>query len=204
MAALTTTDVARRPLPGTVVPTSIRFCPDGSTLTFLLAEAGSLEQRLVAIDVATGERRTLPTPGVVVAEDDLPLEAKLRRERARELAVGVTRYQWAASADRLLVPMADGLWVQDGVEGEPRRIVDAEPGHPLLDARLSDDGRVVGFVRDDEVHVVVVDDHDGDRGGVGGHGLSVQHGGAGPKTRTCHHRARPGRRGRTIGRCPSR
>lgn len=158
MAALTTTDVARRPLPGTVVPTSIRFCPDGSTLTFLLAEAGSLEQRLVAIDVATGERRTLPTPGVVVAEDDLPLEEKLRRERARELAVGVTRYQWAASADRLLVPMADGLWVQDGVEGEPRRIVDAEPGHPLLDARLSDDGRVVGFVRDDEVHVVVVDD----------------------------------------------
>lgn len=158
MTALTTTDVARRPLPGTVVPTSIRFHPDGSTLTFLLAEAGSLDQRLVALDVASGERRVLPTPGVVVAEEDLPLEEKLRRERARELAVGVTRYQWASSAERLLVPMADGLWIQDGIDGEPRRLVDGEPGHPLLDARLSDDGRVVGFVRDDEVHVAFVDD----------------------------------------------
>jgi dipeptidyl-peptidase 4 len=153
---LTTTDVARRPLPGTVVPTSIRFSPDGSTLTFLIAESGSLEQRLVAVDVDSGERRTLPTPGVVIAEDDLPLEEKLRRERARELAVGVTRYQWAAAADRLLVPMADGLWVQDGVAGEPRRIVEAEPGQPLLDARLSDDGSVLGFVLDDEVHVARV------------------------------------------------
>lgn len=149
--------MARRPLPGTVVPTAIGFSPDGATLTFLAAEAGSLEQHLEAIDVASGERRTVPTPGAVVAEDDIPLEEKLRRERARELAVGVTRYQWATSADRLLVPMNDGLWIQDGVDGTARLLVDAAPGHPLLDARISDDGSRVGFVRDDEVHVADVE-----------------------------------------------
>ncbi len=153
MRALTTTDVARRPLPGTVVPTSIRFSPDGSTVTFLSAEAGSLHQRLIALDVSSGERRTIPTPGVVVAEDDLPLEERLRRERARELAVGVTRYQWASSGPRLLIPMSDGLWVLDRLDAEARLLVASTPGSPLLDARLSDDGTRVGFVRDDEVHV---------------------------------------------------
>ncbi|MDZ7676138.1 MAG: DPP IV N-terminal domain-containing protein [Acidimicrobiales bacterium] len=154
MRALTTVDVARRPLPGTSAPTQIRFSPDGSTITYLHAEPGSLEQRLWAVDVATGEARSLATPGVTINEDELSLEEKLRRERARELAVGVTRYEWAAHADRLLVPMSDGLWVLDGVDAEARRIVEtaAMPGPPL-DARISADGTRVGFVADAEVHV---------------------------------------------------
>ncbi len=158
MRPLTTTDVARRPLPGTVAPSSVAFSPDGSTVTFLLAEPGTLHQRLVAVDVDTGAMRAIATPGEDVAEDDLPLEERLRRERARELAVGVTRYAWSVRADRLLVPMRDGLWVLDGIDGEPRRVVAAtEATGPLLDARLSDDGTRIGFVADDEVHVVPAD-----------------------------------------------
>lgn len=162
MRALTTTDVARRPLPGTVVPTSIQFSPDGSTLTFLVAEPGSLEQRLVAVDVATGERIVVPTPGAGVDEADLSIEERLRRERARELAVGITRHQWAGRADTILVPLADGLWVLDGVGGsdtvgaDTARLVVPADASPLLDARLSSDGRRLGFVRDDEVHVTDV------------------------------------------------
>lgn len=158
MRALTTTDVARRPLPGTVVPTAIRFSPDGATLTFLSAPPGSLHQELVALDVATGDRRVVSAPGAVVAEDDLPLEEKLRRERARELAVGVTRYQWASSTTRVLVPMTDGLWVFDDLGSEARLVVASTEGSgPLLDARLSDDGARLGFVRNDEVHVADVE-----------------------------------------------
>src|SRR3546814_3730531 len=112
MRTLTTTDVARRPLPGTTVPTAVRFSPDGRVVTHLLAEPGSLRQSLVVVDVATGRARTVPTPGTAVDEATIGLEEKLRRERARELAVGVTRHQWAAAADRVLVPMSDGLWVR--------------------------------------------------------------------------------------------
>ncbi len=158
MRPLTTTDVARRPLPGTVAPSSVAFSPDGSTLTFLLADPGTLHQRLHAVDVGSGSARAVPTPGDDVEEADLPLEERLRRERARELAVGVTRYAWSTRAERLLVPLRDGLWVLDGVDGTPRRVVEATPATgPLLDARLSDDGTRVGYVSNGEVHVVPAD-----------------------------------------------
>lgn len=162
MRTLTTTDVARRPLPGTTVPTSVRFSPDGRVVTHLLAEPGTLQQSLVVVDVATGRGRIVPTPGTAVDEATISLEEKLRRERARELAVGVTRHQWAAAADRVLVPMSDGLWVLDGLadgRDEPARLVlsadDVEGG--ILDAALSADGRRIGFVAGGEVHVLDVD-----------------------------------------------
>ncbi len=175
MRPLSTTDVARRPFPGTTAPTSIRFAPDAAAITFLLAEPGSLRQILVAVDVATGRRREITTPGAEVEEAALGIEERLRRERARELAVGVTRYQWAEHADRVLVPMSDGLWVLDGIaagEDQPGRRVVAPgdvPG-PILDARLSADGRLIGFVAGDEVHVVDAD---------GGAPLAVTAGAAG-------------------------
>jgi dipeptidyl-peptidase 4 len=162
MARLSTSDVARRPLPGTSSPASVAFSPDGSWATYLLAAMGSLEQQLVAVDVSTGDVREVPTPGATVDEASLPLEERLRRERARDLGVGVTRYQWASRGRRLLVPMADGLWVSDGVDGPPRRVVEAtaETG-PLLDARLSPDGERVAYVAGGEVHVASA----GDAGG---------------------------------------
>ena len=158
MHPLTTTDVARRPLPGTVAPSSVAFSPDGATLTFLRAEPGTLQQRLVAVDVGSAEMHDIATPGQHVDEAALPLEERLRRERARELAVGVTRYAWAARSDRLLVPMGDGLWVLDGVDGDARLVVEATATTgPLLDARISDDGTSIGYVSNGEVHVAPVD-----------------------------------------------
>lgn len=156
MRALTTTDVARRPLPGTVVPTSMSFSPDGRTLTYLLAPSGSLDQQLTAVDVDTGEVRRVDTPGIPLDEASIPLEERLRRERARELGTGVTRYAWARRRNRVLVPMSDGLWVFDDLDGAPARLVveAAQARGPLLDARLSPDGDRIGFVTGGEVHVV--------------------------------------------------
>lgn len=162
MRALTTTDVARRPAPGTTAPTSVRFSPDGRAVTYLLAEPGSLHQSLHVVDVDRGTTTRLPTPGAAVDEATVGIEERLRRERARELAVGVTRYQWADGADRVLVPMVDGLWVLDGLAGgedhPPRLVVPADAvDGAILDARLSADGTRVGFVAGDEVHVADVD-----------------------------------------------
>jgi dipeptidyl-peptidase-4 len=165
MRPLSTTDVARRPAPGTTVPTSVRFSPDGRAVTYLLAEPGSLHQSLVVVDVERGTPEEVPAPGAGVDEATIGLEERLRRERARELAVGVTRYQWAEHADRVLVPMPDGLWVLDGLaRGDrppPRLVVPADAvAGPILDARLSPGGALVGFVAGDEVHVAPVEDGD--------------------------------------------
>lgn len=127
-------------------------------VTALLASADSLAQELVAIDSATGIRRVIATPGTVVDEATITLEEKLRRERARELATGVTRYQWAGTGTRLLVPMGDGLWVLDSLDAPARLVVAAaDVDGPILDARLSRDGRWIGYVAGDEVWVADAD-----------------------------------------------
>ncbi|HEX4978979.1 MAG TPA: DPP IV N-terminal domain-containing protein [Acidimicrobiales bacterium] len=138
-------DVARYPLPGTVVPGSIAFAPGGGDLTWLQSPAGDLARELQAVDLSTGEVRVLAGGGA--GEDDLSLEEKLRRERTRQLAVGVTSYAWADDAEVLLVPLPDGLHV--GPPGALRLVLAA--GSPPIDPRLSPDGTRVAFVRDGDL-----------------------------------------------------
>jgi dipeptidyl-peptidase-4 len=142
-------DVARYPLPGTLAPGSIRFMPDDGAVTWLHSPEGTLSRELFAVDVATGERRPLVGDDAGVQEGELTIEEKLRRERMRELATGVTRYEWSETGGVLVVPLASGLWVGD-------RLVDVGGG-PVLDPQVSPDGRWVAFVQDDELHVVATD-----------------------------------------------
>jgi dipeptidyl-peptidase-4 len=147
-------EVARRPLPGTSHPTAPAFTPDGKLVTFLFSEDGSLTRQLHGFDLAAGTRRLVVDGSAGgVTEDNLSLEEKLRRERKRELGLGVTHYAWARQGSTLLVPLAGGLSVKDGPDGQLRQIV--APGEePVLDPQLSRDGRFVAFVRDAEVYVV--------------------------------------------------
>ncbi|HVM09681.1 MAG TPA: DPP IV N-terminal domain-containing protein [Acidimicrobiales bacterium] len=149
------TDVAHYPLPGTVVPGSISFAPLGREITWLHSEGGDLTRQLYAVDIESGERRVVMGSGGGVDEADLTLEEKLRRERARELNVGVTSYAWADDAPVLLVPMPDGLHV--GPIDALRLAVPNDGGSPMLDPRLSRDGSRVAWVRDDEVWVAPAD-----------------------------------------------
>ncbi len=151
-------EVARLPPPGMNGPVSFAFSPDDALVSFLFSPECGLERQLYFFDVDTGERRALAGPGPPggVHEEDLPLEEVLRRERQRELGLGVTRYAWARDASRLVVPLADGVYVGDGSGDELHKLVGAGPG-PLLDPTLSPDGTRLAFVRDDEVHVVPVD-----------------------------------------------
>lgn len=139
------TDVAHYPLPGTVVPGSIAFVPGARDITWLHSPSGDLTRQLFAVDADSGERRVIVGGGA--DEADLSLEEKLRRERARELAVGVTSYRWASDAPVLLVPMPDGLHV--GRPDDLRVRVDGA----AIDPHLSPDGAHVAYVRDGELWV---------------------------------------------------
>ena len=148
-------EVARYPLPGMTQPGALAFSPDDRYLTYLHSPERSLRRELWAEDVVTGEVTVVAGAGGGATEDDLSLEEKLRRERQRELGIGVTRYAWAKAADRLIVPGPDGVEVVDGVApGAARRMLLTDLDDPVLDPALSHDGSSLGFVLDAEVHVV--------------------------------------------------
>ncbi|MCA9655204.1 MAG: S9 family peptidase [Myxococcales bacterium] len=150
-------EVAKYPLPGTAIPGSFRFSPDGRWLTYLDSPDRSLTRELFveAVDGSAPRRVMFQPPEGGATEENLSPEEKLQRERRRERALGVTSYAWAHDGARVLVPLRGDLWVQDGPDAEPRKVVDTE-GAPALDPTFSRDGQHLAWVQDAELYVVDV------------------------------------------------
>jgi len=169
---ITYRDIAKFPRPGCSAPDSIAFSPDDTVITYLASADGeSLFRQLYAMEIESGQVRELCTPPTGTGEEEnYSLEEKLRRERARQLHTGITSYAWAEGAKgagKILVPVGNEMFVQEGLDGTLRRLFDpaallskgtkdgAVP--PILDARISGDGKLVGFVWDRELYVVSTD-----------------------------------------------
>ncbi|MGE5601554.1 MAG: alpha/beta fold hydrolase [Nitrososphaerales archaeon] len=149
---LTPEDVATVPQPGLAQPVDFQFSPDDALITFLYSPDHTRVRQLHAFDPATGERRLFFEPRSEGATDDnVSLEEALRRERARQWGSGVTDYAWAEKAPRLLVPLPDGVYVQDAY-GAARRVIDGA----VQDPRLSPDGSQIAFVQDGDLWVMDV------------------------------------------------
>ena len=122
-------DVFGYPAPGSLHPIGFQWSPDGALLGNLFSPNGTLVRNLYAYDVRAGAQRLLATPAREAYADEarLPREEKLRRERTRELGLGVTRFEWASrrakgEARRLLVPQSDGAYVLDVVDDDAPRV----------------------------------------------------------------------------------
>ena len=122
-------DVFGYPAPGSLHPIGFQWSPDGALLGNLFSPNGTLVRNLYAYDVRAGAQRLLATPAREAYADEarLPDEEKLRRERTRELGLGVTRFEWASrrakgEARRLLVPQSDGAYVLDVVDDDAPRV----------------------------------------------------------------------------------
>jgi dipeptidyl-peptidase-4 len=147
-------EVARRPLPGMAGPGELAFSPDDRLISYLYSPNGDLTRQLYGFDPETGEARLLlEPPNGGTQEEDLSLEEKLRRERQRQLELGVTHYAWAENANRLLLPLQGEIYVQEGADPPLRKVV-AKDGAPVLDPQFSPDGKWVAYARDAEVYVV--------------------------------------------------
>ena len=90
-------------------------------------------------------------------EENLSLEEKLRRERKRNYSVGVTSY--SLSAQRILIPLQNCLYIQDGVEAPLIKVFDGTlyGGSGAIDPQLSPDGSKLAFVKDNELHLIYLE-----------------------------------------------
>ncbi len=146
--------IARYPLPGMAVPTALAFRPDDRLLSCLYSAEGSLTNQVYAFDLQSGALKPcLAAPGEGETEENLSLEEKLRRERQRQRALGITQYAWAPGKNRLLVPIRGALYAQDA-EGRPLRLLVAADSGPVLDAQFSPDDEWVAYVQDAEIYAV--------------------------------------------------
>jgi dipeptidyl-peptidase-4 len=102
-------DVARLPLPGMALPAALAYSFDERALAFLYDPDGGLDQRLFVCDLEPGRGggavHEMRLGGGARNETALSAEERLRRERLREVGLGVTSATWARSADALLVPL---------------------------------------------------------------------------------------------------
>jgi dipeptidyl-peptidase-4 len=79
-------------------------------------------------------------------------EEKMRRERARIAGTkGITAYQWSPDGRALLVPLDGDLYVAS-LDGSVRRYTETKETE--LDSRLSETGRFLSFVRNQNLYVI--------------------------------------------------
>ena len=158
-APLTLASLGQLPLPGTDIPASIAFTPDGAALTYLQSTDGSLVRSLWWHDLASGERRVILGPqSGTEHEAALGHEEHLRRERTRTSELGVTEFAWATHAERptLVVPVGGHVFVGAGPSaGDALAPLPSVEG--VSAALVAPDGRHVAFVRDGDLWVTAVD-----------------------------------------------
>ncbi|HUQ62579.1 MAG TPA: prolyl oligopeptidase family serine peptidase [Acidimicrobiales bacterium] len=135
-------------------PRDIRVAADGSRITYLRSRAGDDPINCVwVIDVDPFAERLVADPRQLTsaAIEDLPIEERARRERARESAGGVVAY----GTDRLLTTatfaIGGELFRADLVSGSSTTI--PAPG-PVVDPRPDPTGARVAYVCDGRLHVV--------------------------------------------------
>src|SRR6267378_5392817 len=141
--------VARYPRPGLAIPGRLRYTPDSKFITYLFSERGDLVRDLWRLDLSSGQREHwLSAPGEAVTEANISRDEVLRRERLRLRETGITDYFWAEKANVMLLPLRGELYRWAG--GATTRLT----GGGVIDPKITDDGRVVFFVRDGDVWTI--------------------------------------------------
>jgi dipeptidyl-peptidase-4 len=130
-----------------------KLSPDGRLATLLRNRADDKDRYdLWAVDTATGQARMLVDSLKLGTGAEISEEEKMRRERARIAGTkGITAYQWSPDGRALLVPLDGDLYVAS-LDGSVRRYTETKETE--LDSRLSETGRFLSFVRNQNLYVI--------------------------------------------------
>ena len=108
-------------------PRTVTVSADGQRVTFVRSRAGDDPVNcLWVLDVATGEERLVADPLQLldtIDDEALPTEERLRRERMREGASGITAYATDTAATVTAFALAGKLYVAGMLSGQARELV---------------------------------------------------------------------------------
>ncbi|MGW1627386.1 S9 family peptidase, partial [Streptomyces sp. NPDC002172] len=138
-------------------PARFTVAPDGTCVLFLRSRAGDDPIGcLWTLDPATGAERLLADPGGLLgdATDEVPEEERIRRERARQQAAGITDYATDTAAKVAAFALSGQLWVVDTGSGAVRQLPARQP---VVDPRPSPDGRNIAYVSGGALRVIGAD-----------------------------------------------
>ncbi|HEY0027858.1 MAG TPA: S9 family peptidase [Allosphingosinicella sp.] len=136
-------------------PRLVKLSPDGRFASLLRNRADDKERYdLWAVDTGTGQSRMLVDSLKLGTGAEVSEEEKMRRERLRIAGTkGITAYQWAPDGRSILVPLEGDLYLA-ALDGGVRRIT--ETPETELDAQVSETGRFLSFVRNQNLFVADV------------------------------------------------
>lgn len=134
-------------------PRLLKLSPDGRWATLLRNRAEDRDRfDLWAVDTSSGEARMLVDSLKLGTGSEISEEEKMRRERLRIAGTkGITDYDWAPDARSILVPLDGDLYLA-ALDGSTRRLTETKATE--LDAKVSETGRYVSFVRDQNLFVM--------------------------------------------------
>ncbi len=169
-------EVARLPSPGMAIPGALAFSPDDNWITYLYSPENSLTRQLYCFNPQEGVHSLLVAAGDKGRqEEDVTPEQALRRERQRQLELGITSYVWATVGERLLLPMPDGLYIKDGIGGEYQLLI-SSGGSSFIDPQFSPDGKWVAYVQDNELYIISSDGGESRQVTSGARDTGISHG----------------------------
>ncbi len=151
-------------------PRAFTVAPDGELVAFLRARSGTdREQQLWALDLGAegaGGERLVADPAELLggAREELSAAERARRERVREGSAGIVAFSVDAAAESAAFTLSGRLFTAGlrpgaGRPGGARELT--VPG-PVVDPRLSPDGRWIGYVAEGALRVVAASG-EGDR-----------------------------------------
>jgi dipeptidyl-peptidase-4 len=132
---------------------SLRVSPDGERVSFLRGRTDNQFQLdLWEFNMKDKTTHRLVDSRQLVPNENLSLEEKARRERARTASLsGILTYSWSPDGKQLLVPIAGDLYLVDAAKPDAARKV---ASGNVLDPKISPKGRYVSFVRDQNLVVI--------------------------------------------------
>ena len=139
-------------------PRNLVVSPDGQRIVFIRSRAGDDPINCLSLlDLTTGEERMIADPVDLLMEvdpDDVPAEERIRRERMRETASGVTTFATDRSVSVVAFPLAGRLFVAGLISGVARELV---VDGPVFDPRPDPGATRLAYVCGDALRIAELD-----------------------------------------------